>query len=227
MEEIAPAKPIEESAAGGEAPQEHAQSRRKKRSAAEQLRRASANITDMIFHPWFTFVMLVGLIVGFLSPKEGIAPPSCSMLLTSGVPCPSCGLTRATSCVLQGEFYGAWLYNPFGFAVAGIFLLLGPVTFFPARWKNWLKDAVRPYEVVVGVTFVVLVFGLFFFGVVRGIMVKSGMESQQWWLQSGTPEYIEQHYGSPPDSHFLARLRPLFPGYQMQKSDDQGNETDE
>jgi hypothetical protein len=48
----------------------------------------------------------------------------CLIRNLTGVPCPTCGLTRGTLLLLKGHILQAWLYNPLLFSVIGIFFLL-------------------------------------------------------------------------------------------------------
>lgn len=41
----------------------------------------------------------------------------CPSVIFTGFPCPACGLTRATFCILRGDFAGAWELHPFVYAV--------------------------------------------------------------------------------------------------------------
>jgi hypothetical protein len=43
---------------------------------------------------------------------SGIATPRCLLHATSGIPCPTCGMTRATWHLLRGEIGAAFLLNP-------------------------------------------------------------------------------------------------------------------
>jgi len=40
----------------------------------------------------------------------------------TGIPCPSCGSTHSVLCLLQGEIYTAFLWNPFGFIIISILI---------------------------------------------------------------------------------------------------------
>lgn len=43
---------------------------------------------------------------------SGIATPRCLLHTATGIPCPTCGMTRATWQLLQGEIGRAFLLNP-------------------------------------------------------------------------------------------------------------------
>lgn len=48
----------------------------------------------------------------------------CPFHAWSGLPCPGCGLTHAFRAIAQGEFAAAWSFNPFGFPLFALALLL-------------------------------------------------------------------------------------------------------
>lgn len=51
---------------------------------------------------------------------------ACIVKHVTGIPCPSCGSTRSVLSILQGDFWNAVWWNPFGFIIA-IILLVVPV----------------------------------------------------------------------------------------------------
>jgi len=53
-----------------------------------------------------------------------IGPTLCTFRLLTGKPCPFCGTTRSLGSIFQGEFVKAWNYNPLGFIVLALFLIL-------------------------------------------------------------------------------------------------------
>lgn len=84
---------------------------------------------------------LIGLMLGLFALAAGTGFPLCPTAGTLGIPCPGCGLTRATLTLLTGDLRGAlrlhplvWLLTPLfvGFVgVAGLDLLRDPQS--PAR----------------------------------------------------------------------------------------------
>ena len=61
----------------------------------------------------------------------------CPALLAFGIPCPSCGSTRAFAALAEFDFFAAIKFNPL--MVAGVFAL--PLLYFanevPPRWKAY------------------------------------------------------------------------------------------
>ncbi len=82
--------------------------------------------------------------------------PLCPMASSFGVPCPGCGLTRATLALLHGDVHGAlhfhplvWLLTPLFvlFAGSGLVELLrtpqhGPWRASPIRWRGRTFNAI-------------------------------------------------------------------------------------
>ena len=52
-------------------------------------------------------------------------PPFCPMRLVFGIPCPSCGLTRATRLALGGHFSAATAMHPLWFVVLPYLAIVG------------------------------------------------------------------------------------------------------
>ncbi len=65
---------------------------------------------------------LLGGALFFISGFYGRLPDvSCLFYMTSGYPCPSCGLTRSVSLAFSGDITGSLAMHPFGiFTIVGI-----------------------------------------------------------------------------------------------------------
>ncbi len=86
---------------------------------------------------WGCVALLCGAVLGlaiYLHPdSRGFGtheqlpfyPYPCSFTLTTGLPCPTCGMTTAFSLVMHGRFLAAFLAQP-----AGMVLCLGTVVLF-------------------------------------------------------------------------------------------------
>jgi len=55
--------------------------------------------------------------------RLGLPTPLCPFHALTGIPCPSCGTTRAAGCLLRGDFAGALEWNPLGTLLLGGALL--------------------------------------------------------------------------------------------------------
>ena len=174
-----------------------------------RMTRAFATLTDALFHPLTLFLALLGLVLGaFILPPEGFGPSTCSMLASTGIPCPSCGLTRSVTCVFQGEWTAAWQYNPFGFVFAVLFLLLGPLMLLPKRWRNPLRERIRRFDGIIAFVLLIFLAGLLIFGVVRAAMVQMNYSSVSWWRTDSLPPAFQDSHFHAGDSHGEISARP-------------------
>lgn len=67
-------------------------------------------------------ILVAGVVLGF-GAWMGWPLWPCVFAEITGLPCPGCGLTRATSSLLQGDWRTSWQFHPF----AGVFLLIAPL----------------------------------------------------------------------------------------------------
>ncbi len=81
-------------------------------------------MTTTRFYRLFSVFCLGGvcwLIIQLYASRLNNSMPSlCIMKIIIGIPCPSCGSTRALVAILDGEFIKAFFLNPLGFLIAGL-----------------------------------------------------------------------------------------------------------
>lgn len=92
-------------------------------------------------------IAVLALVLGVLAVAIWSDFPLCPVAGTFGIPCPGCGLTRATLALLHGDVRSAlhfhplvWLMAPLfvGFVGAAVFELVGDPTNRPRRpLLNW------------------------------------------------------------------------------------------
>lgn len=68
------------------------------------------------------WLSLVAVSVG-LSVRAGQHVSLCLFKHLTGLPCPTCGLTRGFLAAMHGDFLGGWLFNPLFFSVIILFAL--------------------------------------------------------------------------------------------------------
>lgn len=106
----------------------------------------------------------------------------CPVVIVSGFPCPGCGITRATACLLTGRWQQAWRLNPVIFAI-----VLAAVWFCVNRYLLGRKTA--GFKWMIAAVFVLL-FGVY---VVRMYM----------YFPDRTPYVYTQ-------DNMLARMLPFY-----------------
>jgi hypothetical protein len=125
----------------------------------------------------FVCAAVLGL-ASFLQPNPAglgthkqLGLPSCSAVVLSGYPCPTCGITTAFAHTVRGEFISAFAAHPGGliFALATVvaFSVSLGVLFTGKVWTiNWYR--VSPARV--SVLIVVVLLGGWGFKVVEGVL---------------------------------------------------------
>ncbi|MDH4241095.1 MAG: DUF2752 domain-containing protein [Phycisphaerae bacterium] len=86
---------------------------------------------------WAVLIVLVWLALGgasvWLSSHLDRPVTLCLIKRITGLPCPTCGLTRGVLSLLSGEPGQGWLYNPLLFSVLGLFFLVTCIRILFAR----------------------------------------------------------------------------------------------
>lgn len=89
---------------------------------------------------------------------EALGIPPCGFVVTSGLPCPTCGMTTAFSNAVRGRIAQAFVAHPGGLALCLLAMLGVPAAFALAAtgrmpWINWDRNAVR---LMLGLALVIL-----------------------------------------------------------------------
>jgi hypothetical protein len=71
-------------------------------------------------------VVAVGLLVGALVPLAWLTngPSFCPFKVLTGLPCPGCGLTRATVALLHGDFATSFHFHPLALPMVAVMLVM-------------------------------------------------------------------------------------------------------
>ncbi|HEU0034362.1 MAG TPA: DUF2752 domain-containing protein [Kofleriaceae bacterium] len=93
-------------------------------------------------------MIVAGIVIGAVGPaswRDSIAHdgPGCPFLRATGLPCPFCGMTRATMAMASGDFGGALHFHPLApLVLFGNLFLVGVVV---AGRADALLQGKRPY----------------------------------------------------------------------------------
>lgn len=94
-----------------------------------------------------------------MGTHEQLGLPPCSLVVMTGYPCPTCGMTTSFSNVVRGHVFAAFQAQPAGLALAAITIVvfLGALRalLFGRVWRvNWYR--VSPMWVALGVVAIIL-----------------------------------------------------------------------
>ncbi|RZJ73276.1 DUF2752 domain-containing protein [Flavobacterium sp.] len=99
----------------------------------------------------------------------------CLFKNATGIPCPSCGATRALKLLVHGEFWESLLMNPIGIILA-VFMILIPIWILSDKIQNhqsfynfYLKSEQRLRKPAVAITLVALVVANWVWGISKGL----------------------------------------------------------
>lgn len=152
-----------------------------------ETREVGAVVLDMLFHPVAQLLGVVAVIAGMIVfPLTNIHQlyPGCSLLLTTGIPCPGCGMTRSVMSTYRLDLITAFKLNPLGPLFALLFVLLGVLIFLPGTLRRSLRDKLRPMEGILALAVLMLFIVLFFHGMVRMGLIWMDHPLYSWWVEA-------------------------------------------
>lgn len=89
----------------------------------------------------------------------------CPIFQATGIPCPGCGLSRASIALLHGDWQGAFRLHVFApVLLLGLIVFL-IVTLLPKNYRQRMINKLEEIEVLTGVSFIFLVGLLFYWGI--------------------------------------------------------------
>jgi hypothetical protein len=126
---------------------------------ALQLKR---NISEPILAPLMENRLIGWMIVSAAGVQSGLTVLglpgwSCPFLHVLGLPCPGCGLSRATAALLRGDWSTSATYHAFAPLFLLAFVLLSCSILLPERSRIWLIRQVERVERRTGITAILLV----------------------------------------------------------------------
>lgn len=89
-------------------------------------------------------VVTVIMIYTYLDPNM-IWMPKCPVKMLTGYDCPGCGSQRALHAILNGDFIGAWNFNPALIVSIPIILILVLAQFKRERFPQFYRATRHPF----------------------------------------------------------------------------------
>jgi hypothetical protein len=114
-------------------------------------------------------IALMQLALGFV----GVPGWQCPFFHALGVPCPGCGLTRATVSLFQGDFKQSIALHAFAPIFLFAFAVIACSAVVPQRWRARLALRTELIERYTGITGLLLV-GLILYWLARLLILRSG-----------------------------------------------------
>lgn len=124
--------------------------------------------------PWSALATAY-LLFAAVQPRNGFAGLDlCFFHLATGLPCPTCGLTRGLSHLLILDAPGAFAWNPASFAALPALLFFLFLFAAPARSHASVVTQIRAKTGLIVPTVAAAGFALILLGAARALAVKSG-----------------------------------------------------
>ena len=108
-------------------------------------------------------IVLMGILHLFLA-LGGFAGWSCPILLATGVPCPGCGLTRASAALLEGDWRSMAALHIFAPVILAVILLSGVIAFLPVKLRAQVIDRIESIELRTHLSLIILLSLLLYWG---------------------------------------------------------------
>ncbi len=162
------------------------------------LRAMGNGMAEALLHRVTGLVALVLLAAGLaLSFVELPAGSTCGMKLSTGLPCPGCGMTRSVQSTFHGNLLAAWQYNPFGPIFLTVAGLVGSLALLPGGTRRKLAAKLGRFDPLLFVAVLVLFSGLIVWGGARALLVHAEAEGYSWWrtAEERPPALVERNRG--------------------------------
>jgi hypothetical protein len=110
-------------------------------------------------------VCMAGYVWLFASNYYHLHIESCLFRKITHIPCPSCGSTRSVGALLNGEFTGAFYYNPLGYLILILMILLPAWIIYDIIRRK--ESFIRSYKMIeslfkkryIAIPFILLILG--------------------------------------------------------------------
>jgi len=112
----------------------------------------------ILLGPGCAELLAISAILSYLIfSNELLNIPLCPSMIFSGIPCPTCGITRSMWNIFHGNFSRAYEYNPLGFLAVLVFIKRFLFLLFQGTFVNKILDG-SFFNTAIAVTFFLLYF---------------------------------------------------------------------
>ena len=132
-----------------------------------RLRGERKNLYDVVFSPLTAWFAIVGLVLSFFLPTDGLGVTVCWFKSFFELPCPGCGLTRSVTCISHLQFGKAWDYHPFGSLIYALFVANAVLLMVPKAKREALKNRISRNDRWLKPIYMAIVLSFLTFGCLR------------------------------------------------------------
>jgi hypothetical protein len=149
-------------------------------STATTALRGERSISQLLFNPISMGLAAVVLLISALLPTAGLGFDLCWFKVTSGLPCPGCGLTRSLTNVSHLELGTALRYHPFGIVIWLLAAFLAGAGLAGERRRRAIRRFLVRHDAIAQRAYWGFVYAFVAFGVLRlaGAVVVPGWFEQ-------------------------------------------------
>jgi hypothetical protein len=136
-----------------------------------------AGVFSPVFSPVLRDRKLSGIFTGVALLQGGLvlfglSGWPCPFLHATGIPCPGCGLTRATVFLLQGKWWQSITFHAFAPLLVLGFVIIACIAVAPATPRTQIIRRFESFERKTGITGILLI-GLIVYWLVRLLIFRS------------------------------------------------------
>ena len=125
------------------------------------------NFYDVVFNPTMACFAIVGLVLSFFLPTDGLGVSICWFKASFELPCPGCGLTRSVTSISHLQFGKAWDYHPFGPLIYALFVANAVLLIVPKAKRGALKNRISRNDRWLQPIYMAIVLSFLTFGCLR------------------------------------------------------------
>jgi hypothetical protein len=128
-------------------------------------------LSPMLAHRQTSAVIFGAAVLHAGLTMAGLPSWSCPFLDLFGIPCPGCGLSRAITALIRGDWQTSFTFHLFAPFFLLALVLMAWVTFLPGAQRQWLTSHVEVIERRSGIVAILLI-GLVVYWLARFLILR-------------------------------------------------------